>query len=242
VYIPASFEVTDRAWIVELIDRHPFGMLVTGDAEYPRVSHLPLVAQENEGCLSVIGHVARANPHVQSILAGAPATIVFTGPHAYVSASWYEEPYATVPTWNYTTVHVCGRLREYDAWKAVKLLSEKMEGRNGAWEPERLTVEVRAAQLRGIVAFELRADVIYAKAKLSQNRTAEDRLRVIDRLSASTSQMDRECAEVMASFDFAPSSFDCSLRSPSRFGEWTSPATSSSASSKRASFSTRGST
>jgi transcriptional regulator len=197
VYIPASFEVTDRAWVVELIERHPFGMLVTGDAEYPRVSHIPLIAQENEGELSIVGHVARANPHVQSILRQALATIVFAGPDAYVSASWYEEPYATVPTWNYTAVHVCGRLREYDAWNAVKLLSKKMESGSGAWDPERLSVEFRMTQLRGIVAFELRADAIYAKAKLSQNRTAEDRRRVIDRLSESKNQTDRECAEEM---------------------------------------------
>ena len=39
VYVPPLFEVTDRRWILELIDRHPFGMLVTSDAEHPRVSH-----------------------------------------------------------------------------------------------------------------------------------------------------------------------------------------------------------
>jgi transcriptional regulator len=135
---------------------------------------------------------------VQSILAGARATIVFQGPHAYVSASWYEEPYETVPTWNYTAVQIVGLLREYDAWRAVTLLSAKMEGVAG-WDPQRLSAEYRANQLRGIVAFELCTERIYAKAKLSQNRTKADRSRVIARLQASSDQIARECAQAMDS-------------------------------------------
>jgi transcriptional regulator len=123
---------------------------------------------------------------------------VFQGPHAYVSASWYEEPYATVPTWNYSAVHVVGRLREFDAWEAVRLLSRTIEGSGAsAWDPERLDERYRANQLRGIVAFELHAKAIYAKAKLSQNRSDVDRRRVIERLGASADQTDRECAEAM---------------------------------------------
>lgn len=195
MYIPPQFEVNDRAWIRELIDRYPFGMLVTADAEFPRVSHLPLVATERDDGLWIVGHVARANPHVDSIRNQALATIVFAGAHAYVSAAWYEEPYETVPTWNYTAVHACGRLHEYDSWSAVTLLSKRMErGKTDPWDPQLLSVEYRESQLRGIVAFELRAEQIYAKAKLSQNRTMADRLRVIGHLQPSEDQTDRACA------------------------------------------------
>jgi transcriptional regulator len=195
VYVPPLFEVRDRQWALELIERHPFGMLVTSDGQYPRVSHLPLIAQEREGELWIVGHVARANPHAQSIGDCVPATLVFEGPHAYVSASWYEAPYETVPTWNYTAVHVNGTLAQCDPWPAVTLLSEKMEqGRSDPWEPSRLAVNYRESQLRGIVAFELRAEKTYAKAKLSQNRTLADRRRVIEHLESSKDQTDRECA------------------------------------------------
>jgi transcriptional regulator len=197
VYIPPRFEIDDLGWILRSIDENPFAMLVTCDGEYPRISHLPMIAQANGNDLRIIGHVARANPHVESILAHAPATIAFLGPHAYVSASWYEEPYATVPTWNYIAVHARGRLAEYDAWTAVKLLTAKMEGVGGAWDPERLPVDVREDQLRGIVAFELRVEALFAKAKLSQNRTAEDVRRVIERLSELSRESDRLCADAM---------------------------------------------
>jgi transcriptional regulator len=198
MYVPPHFEVTDRAWILDLIGQYPFGLLVTGDDEYPRVSHLPLIAQERDDGLWVIGHVARGNPHAASITARVPATLVFRGPHAYVSASWYEEPYATVPTWNYTAAQLCGRLQECDTWYAVQLLSKKFEAeRVDGWNPERLDPAYRAAQLRAIVAFELRADVIYGKAKLSQNRTDADRERVIRRLLRSPNEGDRQCGDAM---------------------------------------------
>lgn len=199
MYIPRAFDVTDHTWLLALIERHPFGSLVTCESEDALISHLPLIAQERGGELWLIGHVARGNPHSRSIEAQAKATLVFQGAHAYVSASWYEEPYATVPTWNYTAAHIRGRLRQYDAWDAVRLLSRKLEdGKADAWNPDRLTAAYRRAQLRAIVAFEMRAEVVYGKAKLSQNRSEADRERVVKKLSTSESQMDRECAQEMA--------------------------------------------
>jgi transcriptional regulator len=198
MYTPSHFKVADRAWVVELIERHPFGLLVTAGEEYPRVSHVPMVAQERGGELWVLGHVARANAHARSIEAGESATLVFEGPHAYVSAAWYEEPYATVPTWNYTAAHVCGKLREFDAWQMVKLLSFQLEGDNPAWDPRKLDPAYVATQVRAIVAFELRADAVYAKAKLSQNRTHGDRVRVAQKLCASADQTERETGEAMS--------------------------------------------
>ncbi len=200
MYTPPDFEVTDRRWILELIDGYPFGLLIAGEPSYPWVSHIPILARERDGDLRLYGHVASGNPHAESIRSQAPAAIVFRGPHAYVSASWYEEPYATVPTWNYAAVQICGRLQTYDTWSAVRMLSEKMEGEAAdAWSPERLDAKIRESSLRAIVAFELRAERVYAKAKLSQNRTAADRARVFERLSNSEDQTERECAEAMAS-------------------------------------------
>jgi transcriptional regulator len=198
MYTPRDFEVTDRRWIRALIDHYPFGLLIAGKTPYPSVSHIPILARERGGELRLYGHVARGNPHARSIREQAPATLVFRGPDAYVSASWYEEPYVTVPTWNYTAVQVCGRLKPYDAWSAVTMLSGSMEGaKPDAWNPQRLDPEVRERSVHAIVAFELCAERVYAKAKLSQNRTETDRERVIERLVSSSDQTERECAAAM---------------------------------------------
>jgi transcriptional regulator len=198
MYTPPDFKITDEAWVVALVDRFPFGQLVTSEAPYPQISHLPLLAELRGDALWVLGHVARANPHAQSIVKRSPATLVLQGAHAYVSASWYQEPYKTVPTWNYSAAHLCGTLQECDAWGMVERLSERFEGgRANAWDPQLLEPAFRENQLRGIIAFELRADAIYAKAKLSQNRTEADRMLVIGELSRSSSALERMCAEDM---------------------------------------------
>jgi transcriptional regulator len=169
-----------------------------GPGDAALVTHLPMIAEVRNEELWVLGHVARANAHARSIADRSPATIVFTGAHAYVSASWYEEPYVTVPTWNYSAAHLNGTLRETDAWDVLVRLTAKFEhGQADAWDPQRLEPGFVKNQLRGIVAFEMCAQRIYAKAKLSQNRTAADRVRVIERLSESPDQLAAECAQEM---------------------------------------------
>lgn len=198
MYIPPAFSVDDRRWAIALMERYPFGLLVTCDTPYAVTTHLPMYPLERDGALYVAGHVAVANPHAKSIAAGAPATAVFTGAHAFVSASWYEEPYATVPTWNYSAVRASGRLQVASANAVVRELAERFEGEAAdAWRPSGLTPEYLEKQLRGIVAFEMRVEVLDAKAKLSQNRTPEDRARVERALASSDDPMDRECAAAM---------------------------------------------
>ena len=202
MYTPPDFEVADRAWVLDLIDRFPFGLLVTalrqGQDDGVQVTHLPMIAEVRNDELWVLGHVARANAHALSIANQSSATVVFTGAHAYVSASWYEKPYVTVPTWNYSAAHLCGTLREADAWDVVVRLTAKFEhGGAAAWDPQRLEPGFRENQLRGIVAFEMCAQRIYAKAKLSQNRSPADRMRVIARLSESPDQVAAQCAQDM---------------------------------------------
>ena len=79
----------------------------------------------------------------------------------------------------------------------MRLTAKFEHGRADAWDPQRLETDFLEKQLRGIVAFEMRAERIYAKAKLSQNRTDADRLRVIQQLSESPDALERECAEDM---------------------------------------------
>jgi transcriptional regulator len=200
MYVPRAFSVQDRSWALELIQRHPFGLLISCGNGDPQTTHLPMYATRNDDDVTVWGHVARANPQAEAILAQSRATAVFSGPHAFVSASWYEEPYVTVPTWNYIAVYAAGTLRECDPRPVVDALAARFEGEGkNAWSSRGLTGTYFESQLRAIVAFELRVDRLIPKAKLSQNRTQADRARVIERLSHSNDPVARECAEAMKS-------------------------------------------
>jgi transcriptional regulator len=198
MYVPPAFAVDQRDFALNLIARYPFGLLTTCDQPYPQATHLPMLARLDGDDLVIAGHVARANPHARDILSGRPATAVFLGPHAYVSAAWYETPPTNVPTWNYTAAHASGRLSSCDAGAVLAALTEKFEsGRPDPWRLDRIDPAYYANQLRGIVAFEMRVERLACVAKLSQNRSAADRARVIDALSRSPHPLDRECAQAM---------------------------------------------
>jgi len=188
LYTPPLFDARDRAAISRLMHDHPFATLVTPAADEPRVSHVPLLLVSNcEPHGTLIGHFARANPHWQAAR-NARSVAIFHGPHAYVSPAWYAEPAQAVPTWNYATVHAHGVMELIDdpveTRGVLDALVQRFEGpRERPWQFAMPTRE-RDALVRGIVAFRLRIKRLDAKFKLSQNRNAADRERVMTALAA----------------------------------------------------------
>ena len=183
IYTPRAFATDDGAAVAHLIRDFPFATLITpGDPE-PFVSHVPLQYDASLGPKgTLLGHMARANPHWRHF--GAEASIaIFHGPHAYVSPSWYAEPASAVPTWNYAIAHVYGRVEVMADAAETRALLDAMIRRyeGGRGEPWQLQLEGRplAAMLDAIVGFRLTIERIDGKLKLSQNRSAGDRERVI---------------------------------------------------------------
>jgi transcriptional regulator len=183
VYLPSWFAAHDADAIVRLFHDYPFATLVTATSAEQQISHLPLLHHADpapHGAL--IGHVARANPHWRQLTDG-PSIAVFQGPHAYVSPSWYTDPAAMVPTWNYAVVHVHGSIELVEDRAAtlaiLKELTERFEsGRPAPWQLQLQGARLDA-MVGAIVAFRMTITRIDAKFKLSQNRGAEDRDRVI---------------------------------------------------------------
>src|SRR4051794_35885289 len=110
MYVPAHFEQTDLATLHAFIEDHSFGLLTSMLDGRLFASHLPFLLDRQAGPFgSLLGHVAKANPQWRQ-LAGQEVFVVFSGPHAYVSPTWYEAEHV-VPTWNYVAVHAYGRCR-----------------------------------------------------------------------------------------------------------------------------------
>jgi transcriptional regulator len=106
MYVPAAFAETDKAKLHEFMRRHGFAFLTSNAGDGLVASHLPLLLDAEAGPNGhLLGHMARANPQWRD--ARGEVMAVFSGPHAYVSPSWYEEE-GTVPTWNYVAVHAYG--------------------------------------------------------------------------------------------------------------------------------------
>lgn len=204
MYVPRHFAVDDPAAVDAFLAAHPSGHLVTAGADgAPDATLLPYVLDrgdsssqgEQEGGWRVLAHVARANDHWRRVADGAPGLFVVTGADAYISPAWYPskgEHGRVVPTWNYSALHLHGRVRVHDdvGWlrdMVTRLTDLHEAGREHRWlvtdAPERYV----SGQLRAIVGLELVVERVEAKAKLSQNRSIEDRLGTIDGLEAEPS-------------------------------------------------------
>jgi transcriptional regulator len=172
----------------QAIRDYPFATLITARAPEPQISHLPLLfhaAPDPNGVL--IGHMARANPHWRQFADG-PTVAVFQAAHAYVSPSWYSDPEKAVPTWNYAVTHVHGRVDLVEDRAATLSILQEMIDRfeSGRIAPWRLQLVGREldAMVNAIVAFRLVIERVDTKLKLSQNRSAVDRQRVVAALRA----------------------------------------------------------
>lgn len=182
VYVPPHFDVHDRKAVVRLMHDYPFATLITPGEPEPALSHLPLLhVADCEPHGTLLGHFARANPHVAKA-AAAESLAVFHGPHAYVSPAWYTTPASSVPTWNYAVMHVHGFIELADDSAKTRAILDALikrfeSMRRDPWtlmlDPDRL-----AAMVGAIIGFRIRIRHIERKFKLSQNRTPEDRRRV----------------------------------------------------------------
>ncbi len=201
MYIPKDFNVQDTGTLHSLIRQNSFGLLVTTDAQgTPFATHLPFLLDEIAGEYGTLrGHVARANTQWQHFAAEREVLVVFPGPHAYISPSWYETQ-PSVPTWNYVAVHAYGVPALLDEPRLNELLYATVavyEGTHAeAWQFD-MPPEYVTKTMRGIVGFEIPIRRLEGKRKLSQNRSEADRKRVISALMASGRAPEREMAEAM---------------------------------------------
>jgi transcriptional regulator len=189
MYLPTLFHESDAGRLHDLIAAHPFGTLVAsadGDVE---IAHVPFLLDRDVAPYGRLRfHVARANPIARAAASGAPLVAVFHGPDAYVSASWYEAPTEQVPTWNYAVVHARGRasapMTKDETRRLLDDLSRVHEaGSPAPWRMSALDPRFVDELLDEIVGFALPIERLDGKFKLSQNRSPQDRARVMRALT-----------------------------------------------------------
>jgi transcriptional regulator len=189
MYSPELFRERDPSRLFGLIQAHPFGMLIANRADGgAEIAHVPFLADRGAGPHGGLRvHVARANPIWRAAAEGRPLLAVFQGPDAYVSAAWYERPREQVPTWNYAVVHVhgTGTIMAKDELRRFlgDLASASEEEGPGAWSLARADPALVEELLGEIVGISIGITRIEGTFKLSQNRSPEDRARVVRRLT-----------------------------------------------------------
>jgi len=200
MYTPSHFSEPDTAKLHSFVREHSFGTLVSQVNGAPFATHIPFTLDANKGEYGTLYcHVARANKHWSALRDDNQSLIIFRGPHAYISPTWYKTE--GVPTWNYTAVHAYGKVRIVEArdelitlLESLVHINEAANGTNYKLDPNAPEVAQRLAH---IVGMEIPIEALSGKFKLSQNRPREDHNPVIERLRARGDADDIQIADLI---------------------------------------------
>jgi transcriptional regulator len=173
--------------LAELLVREiGFAAIFAATSDGPRVAHAPVVLSEDRATLQF--HLARGNALTRH-LDGATALAVVQGPDAYVSASWYADA-DQVPTWNYVAIEMEGVVSKLDDAALIAQLGtlsanhEARVGANPPWTRDKMNPALFSKMTGAIIGFELRITAWRPTVKLSQNKPADERERVIKGVEA----------------------------------------------------------
>jgi transcriptional regulator len=194
MYRPPVFREDRPEVLHDAIRAHPLAMLVTHGEEGLVANLVPFTLVERGGGQPVLrAHLARVNSQLRDLEQGCEALVIFQGPQAYVSPSWYPSKQVhgkVVPTWNYVVVQAWGRPLVIDDAKwllaQIEALTALQEGRRDEpWAVDDAPADFIAGQLKGVRGVEIPVDRIEGKWKASQNQSTDNRAGVVAGLRAS---------------------------------------------------------
>lgn len=198
MYAPGAYSASDPAAIAA---KYYFAHLITSVNGASFATPTPILFETDDTRSTLVGHIARANPHAQMLQPNQPALVVFSGPHTYISASWYRER-PSVPTWDYVAAQVRGRLDPIDDEEGqlavLRRVAEVAErGSENPWTIEQAPPGKVQQLLPMIRSFRITIERMEGVTKLNQTHPASDRLLVIQQLLARNDSDSREIARLM---------------------------------------------
>ena len=191
MYTPEIYKNENQEEIKKFLQENSFGILINQTNGKLWATHIPLELDTNENGATILsGHISKENPQWTGFIDNDQVLAVFSGPHSYISSSWYD--HENVPTWNYIAVHVYGKIKIIEGEaviESLKKLVDKYEQKSeNPVRIEDLSQKIML-QSRGIVAFEIEITEIQATRKMSQNRDEKNYQNIISELEkANTNQ------------------------------------------------------
>jgi transcriptional regulator len=183
VYVPAHFNEERVEVLHDLIRSTGLATLVSITADGLIASHAPLMLDPEPAPYgTLIGHLAKANPHARAADPVVQTLVIFQGPDGYITPSYYaakKEHGKVVPTWNYTAVHAYGTLEVFDDPDRLLAVVTRLTRLNETprampWAVSDAPADFVQGMLRGIVGIALPIARLDGKVKMSQNRPAPD--------------------------------------------------------------------
>jgi transcriptional regulator len=197
MHIPKYYREENTEKIIEFIKSNGFPAIVSHDGERLLATHIPIEVVTNpDGTIKILGHMSRANPQWKSF-GEQEILLIFQGAHTYISPRWYN--HINVPTWNYITAHVYGKLKMLTGDELPALLSQlvhKHESETG-YALENLPEDFVRKEMNGVVGFEIQITKMDAAYKLSQNRDDESYGNIVVELEKREDGDSKKIAEEM---------------------------------------------
>ena len=182
------FKEEDQEVVLKFMREYPFVFLTgVNEENKPVATQVPVFIDEKDGKLFLTGHIMKNTDHHKAFEQNPNVLAVFTGPHVYVSGTWYSNP-QQASTWNYMSVHVKGSIRfgnEDDLIAILKRLTLHYENNNTASTTifDNLPSEYTGPLMKAIVAFEVEITSVENVFKLSQNRDEKSFHKIMDKLN-----------------------------------------------------------
>lgn len=200
MYRNPQFEEKDFDKVLAFMKAHPFVTLIGYDGDYPVATQIPVKIDQRNGELYLIGHVMKKTDHHEAYLENQNVLALFTGAHAYISSSVYQDP-AVASTWNYSTVQAKGKIRlmdEEETRGVIKELTDRYESPASSKAAfHHLSKDYIEKHLKAISGFEIRIEKLASVFKLSQNNTSANRSAIIEQLTNSPEVNDQQVAADM---------------------------------------------
>jgi transcriptional regulator len=182
------YKEEDKEVILRFIHEHPFAFVSGCDEDNkPVATQVPVFIEERNGVHYLTGHIMRNMDHHKAFEKNPDVLIVFTGPHTYVSATWYSNP-AQASTWNYMSVHAKGKIKFLDEDGLINVLRKltlHFEKNNSSSSTvfDNLPAAYKQPLMKAIVAFEIEVESIAHVFKLSQDRDEASYHNIIQKLT-----------------------------------------------------------
>ncbi|HEV8080904.1 MAG TPA: FMN-binding negative transcriptional regulator [Chitinophagaceae bacterium] len=189
----------DNEKVIAFMKENSFAIITVPGNDYPVATQIPLDIQETNGKILLKGHLMRNTDHHKAFVKNENVLVIFSGPHCYVSASWYVNPHSG-STWNYMTVHAKGKIKfgdEADTRLAVESITNKYEKPDSVAGFNKLSEEYIGKMVKAITSFTIEVESLDHVFKLSQTNDKETRENIISELRKNGNANEKAIASEM---------------------------------------------
>lgn len=198
MYIPKDFEQKEKEKSIAFMQAYNFAIIISVKNNLPIATHLPFIIEEKNDTIILTSHLSKANEQWKTFNDNE-VLVIFSEPHAYISPTLYEKQ-QNVPTWNYVAVHAYGNINIFESdEEKLNVLYKQMQFQEANYIEQFNSLDKNYINglLKGIVAFEMVVTKLESKAKLSQNKTKQERTNIKQHLLDSDDDVMKNLGKLM---------------------------------------------